>query len=166
MTTTVGLTRTLVTLDCRDWTATAADDHLGSSSTVREEEELRRKIDEVKEFTTLYLAHRDSCTVGTMMIDILEELVDDMSLSVAFEFHRSVKLGLICPCSSWDASHQYVLPCLHTALFVGVPVSSSQVRFSFDLNGEVVDAKCTLEECSQNSPRSPNLIEITRSLKL
>ncbi len=47
-------------------------------------------------------------TVGSLVLDVLTELVDDSILEVIFDFHRMVRLGLVCPCVASSAAHKYV----------------------------------------------------------
>ena len=38
-----------------------------------------------------------SC-IAPHIVDALVELIDELTLGVVFEFHRALKLGLVCPC--------------------------------------------------------------------
>lgn len=82
--------------------------------------ELRQKIAELKELQKALESTSGEDTAGnggglqpsaqaldSVAEDVFDELVGQLSLSVAFDFHRMVKLGLVCPCSGDDSDHVY-----------------------------------------------------------
>jgi len=60
--------------------------------------ELRAKLDTLEDYQVQARASAsEDWTVGSLMVDVLEELVDDSIFAVVIEEHRKIKLGLHCP---------------------------------------------------------------------
>lgn len=69
---------------------------LADPGSSQEVSELRQKIAELKEFAAkINGPEQSNSSIGAVTLSILDALVDDQVRSVAFEMHRSYKLGLL-----------------------------------------------------------------------
>ena len=74
-----------------------------------EKARLRQQIEELRALKQVMAASAGGpATLGTLVLDVLSELVDDEIASVAFEFHRAMRLGLFCPCTPASPAHTCV----------------------------------------------------------
>lgn len=75
-----------------------------------EETERLRLLVQIQELKALRdtLEEKASNSIGGLCLDILAELVDEQALGVAFEFHRTTRLGLLCPCTPETPTHESV----------------------------------------------------------
>jgi hypothetical protein len=74
-----------------------------------EKARLRQQIDELRALKQVMAASAHGpATLGSLVLDVFSELVDAEVTSVAFEVHRTVRLGLLCPCNPTTPAHKWV----------------------------------------------------------
>ncbi len=88
--------------------ATATATASATASEADEIARLRRKVEELRALKDSLASSQNSpVTLGSLVVDVLTELVDEMVVEVAFDFHRMVRLGLFCPCLASTPPHKY-----------------------------------------------------------
>jgi hypothetical protein len=72
-----------------------------------EKAQLRAQIEELRALRAAVAAGAGGpATLGSLVLDVLVELVDEEIFASALDMHRTVRLGLFCPCSPGSAPHK------------------------------------------------------------